>query len=219
MKAILYNSFDNISLPQWTNCQLLDVVSVSWNKNISLEDNVQLSYFLFVHWASCSFDITILWSDASLNLYVLSYSSKHIPITVRVHTKVDGHKITLHQYFLNFVGKEGYVDLDTNILVSSSASFVEWLLSQEYVLLWKDLSVSTLPWLSICSKDVSVQHSCKIHTFDEDSLFYLATKWLDSITSKYLLLDWYFSLLSSHFDHSFSEYFLAMKEKILRFIF
>lgn len=218
MKAVFYNTFDDIFLQQENSCQLLDIVSTAGKKTITLGDDSSLSYFLFVDGAWFDLDIILSWSHVSLKVYVLSYSS-HTPITVRVHTHIQGNTIQLDKYFLSFVWEKGRANIDGDISVAPSAFAVEWKLFQEYVVLGKSISVSIIPWLSIYSKDVAVQHWCKIHTFDETSLFYLASKWLDAFHSKHLLLDGYFSKVSAEFNDSFTDYFASIRQKVLRFIF
>jgi Fe-S cluster assembly scaffold protein SufB len=87
-------------------------------------------------------------------------------------------------------------------------------LLEENIVFGKNVSVKTLPGLSVASHAVQASHGAKIEKINAEKLFYMSSKGLTDRQAQTLVVDGYVNAILSHFDQ-FSEKELETVRKMV----
>lgn len=206
---LLNNVFSPISFWSGNQHQVLDVFSnVSGKKNIYLESDSIVKYVAVLDNSDIdlSFDIRGWWT--SLELFVIFVGD----VKSQVVTSLLANNSFANIHLFCVVKEAADMQIDWSIIIGKNIEKVEWHLAEEQFLLWKPSHLLVRPILDINSYRVKASHSAKIHTIDQQKLFYMMSKGLSLQKSQSIVVQWW---LQSIFD-SISDVDLEKKQKIFQ---
>lgn len=88
--------------------------------------------------------------------------------------------------------------IDGSIDIADRLDQVHGRLSEQNIVLGKDISLKTLPELHIASHNVRASHGANIDTLDQQKLFYMMSRGLTKQQSQTLLMNWYIDYVLAH---------------------
>lgn len=199
MVKLLENKLTTLKVNESLKC--VDIFDwVAWSKKILVNENIDFTYLVLVKDSNLDIEISTVWDWARLNVFAIFVGSKKT-IKCKFITSINNSSVMVEKYILSLLGEWSNVDVDARINIWKWIEKVQWNLLEENVILWKKVSIKTLPILNVSSKDVSASHWAKIEKISSDKLFYMNSKWLDKNFSQKLVIDWYVN----HVLSSFSE--------------
>lgn len=187
-------------------------IDTRFGNHIEIEKNIYTSLFI----KDLENDITLsVWENSKVDIY--AFFSKNSPKNISIYQKDNSSKLHVKGLFIwennNLVSnisshisgnnsvsqihiisivKESHIGIDSSIHISKDSQKIEASLDLENIFIGKKGTLSSLPNLFIDSNDVQVSHSSKTHRIEEDKLFYLGSRWLDTQSSIKLMTESYF---------------------------
>jgi len=198
MKKFLKNSLSDVSIKDTTH--LVDMFfSASWKKQIIVPANSQLTYLILAKNSTLDVQIEIQWEGASCKIFALCVSDTH-PVDVKIITHISASSVKVEKYVLSLLWEDGKVSVDANIDIQKWVKHIVSHLLEENIVFGKNISIKSLPALSVASHDVQASHGAKIEKINQEKLFYMQSKWLAQGNAQTLVVDGYVNEILSHFD-------------------
>jgi len=214
MKKYLTNSFVDLSLKN--DMHIIDVFSdVSWNKKIIVHDNSHLTYLIVVKNASLDFQIEVVGQHSFCQIFVVCISDGNL-VDMKIHTKVSNSSVKVEKYVLSLLWEHGKISVDANIDIVKWVKNVVGHLLEENIVFGQNISLKSLPALSVSSYDVQASHAAKIEKINQDKSFYMQSKWLSQTESQRLIVDGYVHSVLSCFS-PFDEKELSSVRSFIQF--
>lgn len=192
-----YNNFDEVRIPNGAKKACVDIFFASeGKKKILLEANTSLSYLIIIY-GQTTLDIVVetLAANASIDIKVLLIGKVWHTTTIDIqanllhsNTEANLHLVSLLQDASSVV-VNGKVCIGENIVKASGH------LLEENIILWKSVTIKTLPFLDVRSNDVSASHGARIEKLDAKKLFYARSRGLNESQAKGLIIWGYFDVL------------------------
>ena len=193
------------------------LIDESYENTIYIEKNIYVS-LLFKNtktdiildiWENTKVDVYGFFSEASPENIIIHQNKNHSSLNVKmlfienkthlssnIISKINAHSSSSNIHIVSMV-QENKISINSSLEIEKNNTKVLARLDLENIFLWKNGSIHSLPNLFIKANDVKVSHSSKTHRLDENKLFYLKSRGLDTKTSTSLLLESYFSKLFS----------------------
>lgn len=214
MKKFLKNSFVDVSVKG--DSHIIDIFSgASGKKKIVVSWNSHLTYLIVAKNATLDLHIDIQWQHAFCQIFALFISGAK-PTEANILTHIVHSSVKAEKYIVSLLWDGGKVSIDANIDIKKWVKQVTAHLLEENVVLGKDISVKSLPALSVASHDVHASHGAKIEKINQEKLFYMQSRWLSEGEAQTLVIDGYVNALLSHFE-MFSDKELSVIRDIAKF--
>lgn len=200
MNTLQTNIFESMSVPQWWSFQLIDVFDKPGKKTITLQSHTSLIYLVVGYDADIHIDINTEGMHCSCKVFWLFISDAE-------HAASGSLKLVLnHSYtsadveIISFLYDGAKVAINVSIDIWTHLDQVHGRLLEQNIVVGKDISLRTLPKLTVASHNVRAAHGANIDTLDPQKLFYMMSRGLTQAQSQTLLVDWYIDYVLSHFD-------------------
>lgn len=192
---LLNNVFSPISFWSGNQHEVLDVFSMSsGKKTISLESNTNVKYVFVLNDADVDISFNINWSWAHLDLFGVFFGD----VKSKIITSLLANNSFANVNLFCVVKDNVDMQIDWNIVIGKNIEQVEWHLIEEQFLLGTPNNLLVRPILDVQSSRVKASHWAKIHTLDQQKLFYLMSKGISLKQSQSIIIQWW---LQSIFDH------------------
>jgi len=199
MKALQINNFEPLSVAQAKSLEIVDVFSVSWKKIIELESHSLLTYLIVCVGDDIDIQITTAWPYCSCLVFGLFASDAKHPVTGSFKVILNHSNTSANVELISFLYDWAKVAIDGSIDIWMHLNQVHGRLLEQNIVLWKDISLKTLPRLHVASHDVHASHGANIDVLDQQKLFYMMSRGLSQQQSQKLLVDWYIEYVLGHF--------------------
>lgn len=204
---LLNNTFFPINFWEGGQHQVLDVFSnTSGKKIVDLDSDAEVKYVFVVDSSDVDIEFNIKWSGSRLEVFGIFVGD----VKSQVVTSLFANKNFANVHLFCVVKDDSDISLDGNITIGKNVEDVEGHLVEEQFLLWIPKKLFVRPILDVHSHRVKASHGAKIHTLDENKLFYMMAKWLSIEESQWIVIRWG---LQSIFD-SISDIDSEKKQKI-----
>lgn len=100
---------------------------------------------------------------------------------------------------ISFLRDDTKITIDGSIDIAPHLDQVHGRLLEQNIVLGQNISLRTLPKLTVASHNVTASHGAKIDTLDQQKLFYMMSRGLTQQQSQTLLVDGYIDYVLNHF--------------------
>ncbi len=199
MKLIQTNIFTPLSVAKDQSLELIDIFDTIWEKVIELSSHSSLTY-LIVGW-NTDIDIKIVtkWSHSSCAIFGLFVSDAQRPVNGSLTVSLLHSNTSATVELISFLHDGAKATIDGCIDIAPHLDQVHSRLLEHNIVLWKNISLKTLPKLHVASYNVTAAHGAKIDMLDQQKLFYMMSRGLTQQQSQVLLIDWYIEYVLGHF--------------------
>lgn len=209
MMKFLENSLDEMVLDKDTH--IIEMFSwVSWTKNIIVESYSNITYLLVAKDADIDIHFMVKWSHATCKIFVLAVSQGK-PLKINFLTTIYQSSVQVDKHIVALYGNDWSIAIDANIAMETWVENVSGHLLEENIVLWKNVSVKTLPALQIHAHNVRASHGARIERINKDMSFYMAAKGLDQSTTQSLIVDGYVNSILTFFQDFAQEKLTQIK--------
>lgn len=182
---ILDNVFSPLIFWVGNQHQVLDNFSlISGKKTINLDTAAKVKYVFVVNNADVDFEFTLNGTGSNLELFGIFVGD----VKSKVVSSLLASKSFANINLFCIVKEDSTVNLDWSVIIWKHIKNVEWHLSEEQFLLWKPKHLFVRPILDVNSSHVKASHGAKIHTLDQQKLFYIMSKGLSLRDSQLLVI-------------------------------
>lgn len=201
MKLLQTNVFTPVSVPKDESLELVDVFDVQGKKTIELASHSSLTYLVI--WSTAPIDIEIItkWSHCSCVIFGLFTSDAKHPVIWSLKISLNHSQTSANVDLISFLYDGAKVAIDGSIDISHNLDQVHGCLLEQNIVLGKNISLKTLPKLTVASHNVTAAHGAKIDTLDQQKLFYMMSRGLTKWQSQTLLVDGYIDYVLGHFEN------------------
>lgn len=192
---LIKNIFSPISFWSGEQHQVLDVsFDCSGKKNIQLNDNANVCYVALLNNANVDFQIDLSWIGSRLEFFGIFVGD----VKSQVVTTLLANTAFASVHLFCIVKEGSTMQVDGNIIIGKTIEHVEGHLKEEQFLLGTPKHLLVRPLLDVHSHRVKASHWAKIHTLDQQKLFYMMSKGLSLEESQKIVVQ---AWLQSIFDH------------------
>lgn len=114
--------------------------------------------------------------------------AKH-PIAGSLKVSLDHSQTSAEVELVSFLYDGAKIAIDGSIAIAHRLDNVHGRLLEQNIVLGKNISVKTLPKLTIASHNVRASHGANIDAFNQQKLFYMMSRGLTQQQSQSLLVD------------------------------
>lgn len=200
MKLLQTNIFTPLSVTKGQSLELIDVFDVAWQKIIELQPHSSLIYLVVGSDTDINIQIMTTWPHCSCTIFGLFASDAKHPITGSLNISLKHSQTSADVEIISFLRDGAKVTIDGSIDITDHLDHVHGRLLEQNIVLWKNISLKTLPKLTIASQNVRASHGANIDTFDQQKLFYMMSRGLTKKQSQGLLVNGYIEHILSHFS-------------------
>jgi Fe-S cluster assembly protein SufD len=184
----------------WWNSQrqVLDVFSgTSGKKIVDLDTDAAVKYVFVVQNSDVDIEFNVKWNGSRLEVFGIFVGD--VKSQVLTSLLASNSFARVHLFCVVKEGSEMFVD--GNIFIGKDVEGVEGHLAEEQFLLWNPKHLLVRPLLDVHSHRVKASHWAKIHTLDQQKLFYIMAKWLSLQASQTLVItSWLQAIFDSIWD-------------------
>lgn len=199
MKLLQNNIFSPISLATHQSLQIIDVFDVPWTKTIELESHSSLTYLVVGSDADIHIELFTKWSHCSCTIFWLFISDAKHPVTGSLKVSLKHSQTSANIELISFLHDWAKLGIDGSIYIDPYLDQVHGRLLEQNIVLGKNISLRTLPKLTVSSHNVTAAHGANIDTLDQQKLFYMMSRGLTKQQSQTLLVTWYIDYVLGHF--------------------
>ncbi len=198
MYKLIKNSYESLNISD--NSQIVDLFDwFSGKKQVVVDKDCKLKYLVLVKDADVDIEVLTWWEGSDLKVFVMILPSSQ-SVKCSIKTDIEHSDVVLDKYILSILGDEAKVYVDGIINILKPVKNVKAHLLEENLILWKNVSIRTLPVLNIACKDVKASHGAKIEKISQDKLFYMNARWMSLAQSQKLFVDSYVVSMFNDFD-------------------
>lgn len=172
---ILKNVFSPMSFWKGNQHSVLDIFSgSSCKKTITLDVWAVVTYVAIIDNANIDFAVDICWSSTHLDFYGIFVGD----VKSQVVTSLLSNNSFAHVHLFCVVKDGVNMEIDGAVHIDKDIVGAEGHLTQEQFLLGTPKHLLVRPVLDVYSHQIKASHWAKIHTLDQQKLFYMMSKWL-----------------------------------------
>jgi Fe-S cluster assembly scaffold protein SufB len=199
MNLLQTNNFQPISLAKGESLELIDIFDVQWQKTIELHPHSSLTYLFVGSDINVDIHIVTTWSDCSCMVFWLFVADAARPVSGSLTVWLNHSQSSANVELISFLYDGAKVDIDGSIDIWLHLDHVHARLLEHNIVLGKNISLKTLPKLTVASHNVTAAHGANIDTLDQQKLFYMMSRGLTKEQSQTLLVNWYIEYVLAHF--------------------
>jgi hypothetical protein len=199
MTSLQTNIFNPFSVDEGQSLELIDVFDVAWKKIIELYPHSSLIYLIVGLSPDIDIQIITKWSHCSCKIFWLFTSDAIHPVTGSIKVSLQHSQTSAEVELISFLRDGATISIDGALDIWDHLDQVHGRLLEQNIVLWKNISIKTLPKLNIASHNVRASHGANIDTLDQQKLFYMMSRGLTQQQSQTLLVDWYIEYVLGHF--------------------
>ncbi len=200
MKSFQTNIFTTFSVDEGQSLELIDVFDIAWKKVIELYPHSALTYLIVGLSPDIDIQIVTKWPYCSCKIFWLFASDTSHPVTGSIKVLLHHSHTSAEVELISFLRDGANVSIDGALDIWNHLDQVHGRLLEQNIVLWKNISVKTLPKLNIASHNVRASHGANIDTLDQQKLFYIMSRWLTQKQSQTLLVNGYIEYVLSNFS-------------------
>ncbi|PJA48273.1 MAG: hypothetical protein CO170_03250 [candidate division SR1 bacterium CG_4_9_14_3_um_filter_40_9] len=214
MKRFLKNSFVDISAKG--DSHIIDIFSgASGEKRITVQGKSHLAYLIVAKSSQLDLHVDMQGQDSVCQIFAI-FVSDTAHVNAKILTYITSSSVKAETYVVSLLGEYGKISVDADIDIKKGIRDVVAHLLEENIVFGKNISIKSLPALSVASHDVQASHGAKIEKINQDKLFYMQSKGLSSNEAQKLVIDGYVNMILSHFEQ-FPEKELAVVRSFVAF--
>lgn len=199
------NTFDSLSVAKDQAFQLIDIFDISGKKTIYLEAHSALTYLVVATQADVHIDVVTTWPYCSCKVFWLFASHAQHPVSGSLTVWLNHPHTSAQVELFSFLHDGASVDIDGSIDIPAGLDNVSGHLLEHAIVLWKPISLKTLPKLTIASYNVTASHGANVDGLDPQKLFYMMSRGLTKEQSQKLLVDGHITSVLSNFENVSDE--------------
>jgi Fe-S cluster assembly scaffold protein SufB len=115
---------------------------------------------------------------SSCTIFGLFFSDAKHPVTGSLKVSLTHSQTSANIELISFLHDGAKVAIDGSIDIAEHLDQVHGRLLEQNIVLGKDISLRTLPKLTVASHNVTAAHGAKIDTLDQQKLFYMMSRGL-----------------------------------------
>ena len=158
-------------------------------KQILIDTAGDYAYFFVLAWSNASIEIQVKSPDATVKCAVLLLSldsKKHSTVDFSLFLEASNTKADV--ILLSFLGDNATSHLYGKIDLAKWIQDAEGYLSEEILLLGKNVAIKSSPQLFVGSKNVKASHGASIQRLHPEKLFYMRSRGISLETARSLLI-------------------------------
>lgn len=199
MNLLHTNIFVPVSVVKDKPLQLIDVFDVSGKKTIVLDSHSSLLYLIVGSDIDIDVQIITKWPHCSCTIFGLFTSDAKHPVTWSLKVSLHHSHTSANVDLISFLQDGAKVAIDGSIDTAQHLDQVHGRLLEQNIVLGKNISLKTLPKLTVASHNVTAAHGANIDSLDQQKLFYMMSRGLTKKQSQTLLVNWYIDYVLGHF--------------------
>ena len=200
MKSFQTNIFTSFCVDEGQSLELIDVFDIAWKKIIELYPHSALTYLIIGLSPDIDIQIVTKWPYCSCKIFWLFASDVTHPVAGSIKVLLQHSQTSAEVELISFLRDGATISIDGALDIGDHLDHVHGRLLEQNIVLWKDISIKTLPKLNIASHNVRASHGANIDMLDQQKLFYMMSRGLTSKQSQTLLVDWYIEYVLSNFS-------------------
>lgn len=193
---------------------MYDLSHTSRNLHIVIKNDSQVNLFFLVHDGENRVSIKLVDASAVLSCSAIVLSSNSIGSNLTISASLEASDTKADIYMLSLLGDNARASVNGEVVINPSIQRAEGYLSEENLLLGKNIKIKTLPMLDVRSNDVKASHGAKIDRLDPQKLFYLSAKWLPKSQAEDLMIHAYIQKALDHTKISDDNIIKNIKSKM-----
>ncbi len=205
MGGIQKNIFTSVCVDTKQVLELVDVFDIGGKKRIELQSHSSLTYLVVGSSPDINIEIVTSWPSCSCKIFWIFVSDTKHPVTWSLQVSLTHSHTSADVELISFLYDGARVAIDWSIDIAPYLDNVHSRLLEHTIVLGKDISVKTLPKLTIASHNVRASHGAKIDMLDPQKLLYMMSRGLTQWQSQNLLIRGYVEYVASQFTESTAQ--------------
>lgn len=172
--------------------------NISYKKKIIIPENTHINILYIIKNSSVEIEFEYIHQKNSAHISCLIIGNKNTTNSVTIQWKIKNNQnhclietiALLDENSVNTI--QAWINIDKNTVWNNGN------VSQENIILWKKISLKTLPLLDVHTNDVKASHWATIQQLDKNKIFYLEAKGLSENQAKKLMVE---SYIHKSFEH------------------
>jgi len=199
MNLLQTNIYTPISVAKGKSLQLIDVFDIQGTKTITLDSHSSLVYLVVGSDVHIDIQLITKWSHCSCTIFGLFTSDAKHPVVWSLKVSLNHSHTSANVDLISFLHDGAKVAIDGSIDIASHLDQVHGRLLEQNIVLGKNISLKTLPKLTVASYNVTAAHGANIDSLDQQKLFYMMSRGLTKQQSQTLLVNWYIDYVLGYF--------------------
>jgi len=199
MKLLHTNIFTPVSVAKDESLELIDVFDVQGKKTIELASYSALTYLVVGSDVDMDIQLITKGPHCSCTIFWLFLSDAKHPVTWSLKVSLNHSQTSANIELISFLHEWAKLAIDGSIDITPHLDQVHGRLLEHNIILGKNISLKTLPKLTVASHNVTAAHGANIDTLDQQKLFYMMSRGLTKWQSQTLLVNWYIDYVLAHF--------------------
>jgi Fe-S cluster assembly protein SufD len=174
-----------------------------WSKvedKILLAGNTDFKYLIISSDSELNLQFYTQWENIKWDIYAIFFGTE--PLSASLIAHVHNSNSHINMFILSFIQSDNLIDIKGSMDLWKDIFNSQWHLLEKNIVIapkWQKIKVKAIPRLDVYSNDVQASHWVSIDRIDEDSLFYLISKWLSNDSSQKLVTKWYIKNILEQF--------------------
>ena len=167
---------------------------------ISLTENENFKYLIVSSGSTLDLQFYTQWENIKWDIFAIFFGDK--PLTANIVSHIQNSNSHINVFVLSFIQSDNLIDVQGSIDLWKNIVNSQWHLLEKNIVIapkWQKIKVKAVPRLDVYSNDVQATHGVSIDRINEESLFYLTSKWLDKDSSQELVIKWYIQNILEQF--------------------
>lgn len=184
-------------------------ISTDIEDKILLPENTNFKYLIISTDSKLDLQFFTQWENVKWDIFAIFFGDK--PLSANIVSHIQNSNSHINVFILTFIHTAKLIDVQGSIELWKNISNTQGHLLEKNIVLqkiwakkWQNIKIKAVPRLDVYSNDVQATHGVSIDRIDEESLFYLTSKWLSNSDSQELIIKWYIQNILEQFT-DFSE--------------
>ena len=172
-----------------------------WSKSknkVFVPQNINFKYLILGSDSENDISFDIEWENVRGEIYAIFFGDKSVSSHIKVNILSSNSQINV--YTISFIHTDNQFDINCLIKLWKDISNSQWHLLEKNIVLSNKLKIKAIPRLDVYSNDVKASHWLSIDRVNEETMFYLNSKWLDELISKEMIIKGHIQQILSQFE-------------------
>ena len=174
-------------------------------EKIFFPENSKFKYLILSSDSKLDLQFYTQWENVNWDIYAIFFGDK--PLKANIISHIHNSHSHINMFILSFIQSDNLIDIEGSVDLWKNISNTQWHLLEKNIVIaskWQKIKVKAVPRLDVYSNDVQATHGVSIDRINEESLFYLTSKWLAPDVSQELIIKGYIQNILEQFT-DFSE--------------
>ena len=167
---------------------------------IFLPENVDFKYLIVSSDSKLDLQFYTQWENVKWDIFAIFFGEKLL--TANIISHINNSNSNINVFILSFIQSNNLIDVQGSISLGKDIIGSQGHLLEKNIVIapkWQKIKVKAVPRLDVYSNDVQATHGVSIDRINEESLFYLTSKWLAPEASQELIIKWYIQNILEQF--------------------